>query len=571
VHLDWQQLRCWNEFDIHRLPPIHSMPAEFKPLWKTALGSSDRELRRDAILAIGEAHKGGYLDFSDLKDDLRAILNRDDIRTETRIDAARTLVILNARSAAADLMKHSGTAPELRQIAERAFATWDYKPARDMWMSRVKTPAAVPRSHLILAIRGLAALGHKEAAGPVRKIVVSSQVNATTRLAAARGLAELQTSGLEDSASQLLSDKTRGVIPALLAATLLRHHSGDTAEAILLKLMEHSSTAIVAKAWVRLDELNPNRISDVVLSEGLRSPDAQVRLLAVQSCSHRSNAHVDELIFALDDHHPDVRCQARHALLDQAGRSKKGADLDTVEEIQTLATLVLLTESWRGVEQACLLVAELDHKLAVDALVNLLQHPRDEVASAAAYAMKELAVPEMLPKLLEHAMQIDARLWALGPAITWRTELIQPHLFEAFAELKYQPAENLMREYVPKKELLLGTPHSRSSAIWSLAYLHEGDADLQLAKQFSARMLDRAPVPAESLEVFGASATALGIMKADASLGDLRKFAAEFGPDDRSGRAAFWSINILTGEPIPPKKRGTKSRGQWFLSPLSRD
>lgn len=571
AHQDWQQLRCWNEFDIHPLSPIRSMPEEFKPLWKSALTSPDREMRRNAILAIGVAHRGGYLDFSDLSDDVRAIFNRDSTRTETRIDAARTLVILNDRTAAADLMKHSGTAPELRQTAERAFAEWDYKPAREMWMSRLAEPAAVPRSYLILALRGLATLGHKEAAEPARRIVLSSQVNSATRLAAARGLAAIQTSGLEDNASQLLSDKTGGVIPALLAAILLQHHSGDATEAILLKLMEHRSTAVVATAWKRLDELNPDRISDAVLSEGLRSPDSKVRLLAVQSYSHQSKAHVEELIFALDDHHPDVRCQARHALLDQAGRSAKKEDADTVSQIESLAMSVLFTESWRGVEQACLLAAELDHKLAVVALVDLVQHPRDEVASAAAYALKVLAVPEMLPILLEHAIQIDARMYETGGGTAHRMERVQPHLFEAFAEFKYQPAEVLMRKYVPKVELLLLIPQCRSSAIWSLAWLHEGSADADLVRQFTARMMDRAPMPAESTEIYAASATALGIMKADSSLGDLRKLSSEFPGDDPASRAALWSINILTGEPIPPKARRTVSRGQWFLSPIPRD
>lgn len=570
VHLDWERLRCWNEFDIHPLAPKPFLPPEFKPLWKAALASSDRELRRNAILAIGVAHKGGYLDFADLAEDLKAILNGDDVRAETRIDAARTLVILDARTAAPDLMKQSEKAPELRQIAERAFADWNDMPARNMWMNRLAEPNGVPPSHLALAIRGLATVGHKEAADPVRKIVLSPGFGSGLRLTAARGLAELQTSGLEETAKQLLSEKSDGLVPALLASTLLQRHSGDATEGLLLQLIEHSSPAVVAKAWERLDALNSDRIPDAVLAGALESRDARVRLLAVQSCGHRTHPYVEQLAAALDDTHPDVRCLARHALRDQASRSTKQSDADVVRQIQETALANLFGESWRGIEQGCLLAAELDDKLAVVALVDLVLHPRDEVASASAYAMKELAVAEMLPKLLEQANRIKS-LTARGVYKAKRTELVLPHLFEAFAEYKYKPAENLMKSYIAKTDASLQTPQCRSTAIWSLAYLHEGNVDLPLARQFTSRMFDRNPLPGEAHEVFAASAMALGIMKADGSLGDLRKLGEEFGSDDRAGRAAYWSINRVTDEPIPPKRRGTISRGQWFLTPLSRD
>jgi hypothetical protein len=570
VHLDWEQLRCWNEFDIHPLSPQPFLTPEFKPLWMAALASSDRELRRNAILAIGVAHKGGYLDFTDVAEDLRAILNGDDVRTETRIDAARTLVILDARTAAPDLMNQSGNAPELRQIAERAFADWNDMPARDMWMSRLAEPAGVPHSHLALAIRGLATVGHKAAADPVRKIVLSPGFGSGLRLTAARGLAELQTSGLEETAKQLLSEKPGSLVPALLAATLLQRHSGGAAEELLLQLITHSSSAVVSTAWGRLDALNPDRIPDAVLAGALGSRDARVRLLAVQSCGHRTNPHVEQLAAALDDTHPDVRCLARHALRDQASRSTKQDDADVVKLIEEAALANLFGESWRRIEQACLLAAELDDKLTVIALVDLVQHPRDEVASASAYALKELAVAEMLPKLLEQANRIQS-LTASGAYKSKRTELVLPHLFEAFAEYKYKPAENLMKSYIAKTDASLETPQCRSTAIWSLAYLHEGNVDLPLARQFTARMFDRNPLPGEAHEVFAASAMALGIMKADGSLGDLRKLGDEFGSDDRAGRAAYWSINRLTDEPIPPRRRRTVSRGQWFLTPLSRD
>ena len=56
----------------------------------------------------------------------------------------------------------------------------------------------------------------------------------------------------------------------------------------------------------------------------------------------------------------------------------------------------------RGLEQAALLLAKLDHKPAADRLVELLKDSRAEVAITAAWALRVLAEPKSLPKVLDY-------------------------------------------------------------------------------------------------------------------------------------------------------------------------
>ena len=106
------------------------------------------------------------------------------------------------------------------------------------------------------------------------------------------------------------------------------------------------------------------------------------------------------------------------------------------------------------------------------------------------------------------------------------------------------------------------------TAIRSLALLSEGDPDEELVTQLRGRMFDRSLIMPEWSEVVTGCALAFGIMKLKSSLNDLRKLSAEMGPNLPPGRAAFWGINQLTGEPIPPQTQVLKSKARWFLTPI---
>ena len=567
VHLDFRQLRTWTLTDVSLAPEARFLAPEFKSLWKSVLDSKDRELRRNALLSIGQAHEGGYDDFSDLVDNIRATFNRDDLRPITRVDAARTLVILDARSAASDLMKQLNE-PGIRQITEPAFARWNYEPARSMWMKRLTQPDQVPRSHLVLAIQCLGQIKSAGAKTECRKITLSSRFDVGLRVIAARTLAGLQTSGLKEVAQQLLARKKPG--SDLVGATLLRNHSGDATEQILTGLLEHSSPPVAAIAWERLNRLNPERIPAAVLAKTFVTKDARLRQLAVQNGFLRQELPLERLTSALDDHHPDVRRAARHALRDREHKAVREADSKSVGEIHAATSKALSNGySWRGLEQACLLAAEIDHDRAATRIAELLRHERTEVASAAAYSLKELAVEGVLPQMLAYASELDQELMTPDKGNPKRVEVIQPHLFESFAEHNYRAAEPLLRKYVPKADPRFSTCYSRMTAIWSLAYLHQESPDPGLVAQLKTRMMDWSSIPPEMDEIVLACALAFGIMKEESAIPQLRKLAGAM-PVQAPGRAACWAINQITGEPIPPKPGMEKSRSQWFLAPLKR-
>ena len=567
VHLNFRLLRTWTQTDVSLAPEARVLAPEFKALWKSVLGSKDRELRRNALLSIGQAHEGGYDDFSDLADDVQATFNRDDLRPITRVDAARTLVILDARAAASDLMKRLND-PGIRQIAEPAFARWDYEPAKSMWMKRLVQPDRVPRSQLILAIQCLGQAKSAGAKNECRKIAMSSRFDVGLRMAAARTLADLQPSGLEEAAQKLLARKK----PAsdLVGVALLRNHSGEAAEQILTAQLEHASPAVAAMAWQRLNNLNPARISTAVLVKTFVAKDARLRRLAVQNGSLRQDLPHEQLTAALDDHHPDVRRAARHALRDRERKAVHEADSKGTDAIHAAASKALASGfSWRGLEQACLLAAEIDHDPAASRIAELLRHERTEVASAAAYSLKELAVEDVLPQMLAYASQLDRELTTPNQGNPKRVEVVQPHLFESFAEHNYRAAEPLLRKYVPKEDPRFGTWYSRMAAVWSLAYLHQETPDPGLVAQFKTRMMDWDSMPPETDEVILACALAFGVMKEESAIPQLRRLAKAM-PKQPKGRAAWWAIHQITGEPIPPKPRLEKSRSRWFLAPMQR-
>ena len=191
------------------------------------------------------------------------------------------------------------------------------------------------------------------------------------------------------------------------------------------------------------------------------------------------------------------------------------------------------------------------------------------MASAAAYALKELAVKAVLPQMLAYAAQLDRELTTPNQGKPKRVEVVQPHLFESFAEHNYRAAEPLLRKYVPKEDPRFGTWYSRMAAVWSLVHLHQEDPDPHLVAQLQTRMMDRDSTPPETDEVILVCAFAFGVMKEESALPQLRRLADAMSLQAQ-GRAAHWAIHQITDEPIPPKPQLEKSRSQWFLTPIQR-
>jgi len=136
------------------------------------------------------------------------------------------------------------------------------------------------------------------------------------------------------------------------------------------------------------------------------------------------------------------------------------------------------------------------------------------------------------------------------------------HLFIAFGDQVYRPAEDLMRAYIPK-DFTLGT-ESRAAAAWAIGFLYEDAPDDQLAKQLAKRIAD-VGFEGETEETRQMSAVSIGRMKGETALPTLREFAIG---GDYTSRACFWAIEKITGEEAPPLVDAAEPLDTYFLTPI---
>src|SRR5205085_256961 len=140
-------------------------------------------------------------------------------------------------------------------------------------------------------------------------------------------------------------------------------------------------------ALARLTEVDPKLVVPA-LGHVLASPDPEVRSLAVEVLRREpSAAHATLLAERLDDAHPDVRRKARRSLEELAAKK------DLRDHVLAEALRVLGGRQWRGLEQAAVLLTQLDHKPAAKRFVELLPFDRPEVSVTVAWGLRRLAVP----------------------------------------------------------------------------------------------------------------------------------------------------------------------------------
>ena len=116
-------------------------------------------------------------------------------------------------------------------------------------------------------------------------------------------------------------------------------------------------------------------------------------------------------------------------------------------------------------------------------------------------------------------------------------------MFEAFGKRKFQPADSLLRIFVPKQEHKLNLI-IRTSAIWALGKIWKGRNDSGLEQELATRLLDNNPLLPEEPTVQYASAIALGMIGNPQILGRVR--SCQDRPPDPLGLARQWAIDRLT-------------------------
>ena len=551
---------------MYRRPDLPASPVEtifpdgLKDLWLRALARPETEMRLKAAQAIALAHQRGMKGLEPAIGPLQAALDNPDQHPAVRIAAAQALIALDARQVAPGLLARAqdGDA-ELREAIEPALARWDHRPARAMWLARLDAPATPTRS-LILAIRALGTVREEQAVARLLALAAAEGAAGPVRVEAAEAAGAIRAEGLEKDAESLASDATpRGMVGRLAAAHLLRRHNGPAAVALLQRLARDPEPTVTAVAAGRLVAIDP-KLAVPVLDPLLASPAAEVRVLGVLVLFRLPTPERVHLLGErLNDAHPAVRKAARQHLRTLAGNG--GLRRHVLDE----AERVLAAKDWRGIEQATILLTQLEHRPAADRFLTLLKSDRPEVLVTAAWGLRKLNIPETAPAVQKY---VEGELDRPVRGRKHLADIIDHQLSQLnqlLGQQKYQPAEPLLQRFVPKR---MGAPEARSAAVWALGMLHEGKDNPDLAKKLAARLDDVNGIPPENTPVRLMAAVALGRMKASEELPTLRKYSAREGVAvDAVGRGCGWAIAQITGQPLPAPAPVRRVEANWFLAP----
>jgi len=560
---------------------------KLKQLWLRSLDRPDVETKRRAADAIGRAHLKGMENLADTAGALSGLLS--DPHLIVRISAARALVRLDDKPSAAKLLESNRLdGAEMILLTDSVLARWDHVPAREVWMARLDSEQTM-RQIRISAIRSLATVGHGPAVDALEKLAFNDQLDPSLRLVAARALGAIVHEGYEQHVEQLADGP---VLDRLVGATLLSHHGGSRTVELLLSMAVDPEPSVSAVALRRLLQIDPLLIRPI--GNGLlQHRDATLRRLTAEAVFvQQTPGAIRALAPLLNDDNPSLRIYVRRQLIMQDGitelrpviRELVMGVLDhgdwrqlAVDELEQRKK-----SQWRGLEQASMVLGAVDHEPAAGQLLDLLEYPRLEVRLAAAVALRRLQVPSVLPQMLEYAVRItdwimnaqamEAKLPHIGWGIAELYEIDEQisQLMQAFGQMRYKPAEGLMRAHIPKKTSMpLWGSKARSGAIWALGYLYEGTADEALASQLAGRLQDMYSLPPEYPHVRRMSAITIGRMKAASQLSVLqRHFDIEFGTAGM-GPGLAWAIERISGEQKKEHGAIRVHQTNWFLAPGS--
>jgi HEAT repeat protein len=549
-----------------QLPEFKTViPQELVRPWKRALEFHDAELRRMAADTLVTARQRGMEGLEGLRGRLAELAGDQEAGPVVRRAAARALVALDSREHAELLARVAAAeGPEVAQLVEPALARWGYGGLASEWLKRLEDHS-VPQVSWRLALDCLVIREERAAAEPLLKFVHDDRTPITLRLAAAKAVAALEQDGLVDDARRLASDKSTAAAPRrTLGVTLLRRHRDAESVTLLRELATDADPAVAAAAFERLLEIDPKHTYDLAAA-ALGNADVKVRSAAARALVAQGEASsVRQVSVLLADRNPTLRVWVRQSLVELAQRPELRRVV--IEEMERS----LDTHPWQGLEQAMMLAVSLEHAAIAGRLVEYMPHPRPEVALAACFALRKFRVPELLPPMLEHATkQQQRRLDGGGQSyetVMMDDQLIQ--LAQAFGEMRYEPADRLLRKFVPK--VVPYGIHARAAACWALGYLHEGKAPADLVGQFQERLSDVASEMPEADEVRRMCAASMGRMRAESALPVLRRFCDGEGQFTDVGQSCWWSIELMTDEKRPPFIVYSRNLLGWFMQPTDK-
>lgn len=543
-------------------------------LWMKALQRPDPELQRMVVDTFALAHRRKMDGVEVVVDDLERLLKVETQDIEVLRACVRALIQMERTEHAALLAevarKHRG---EISRLVEPALADWESDVMADEWLTRLGNAAANAsvsnneerldewpnRRSTLDAIRGAKRLGLTDATEALWLLAHDRLQSSDVRLAAADALGALHATGLADEAKAMADRQPVDLLSDLMAIRLLQRHESETAIAVLSQLARRSESAVKSEAMRRRYAIDPSRLLESAES-GIASEDTNVRLWSARALVHSKSAdHIGRIAALLDDVNPSLRQEVAQALVGLA------ANQDLREVVIRETTNILNQDSWRGCEQAMIVMVNLDHSANGDRLVELLHHERGEVMATAGWALRRLAIPKHLPSMLDRSQEIlqgfqrkQLSLIDSGPLA------LQQQLFMAFGQMKYELADSVMRKYI-RKNFDIGDG-TRSAAIWGLGYIHENEPEESLVKLLEDRLNDDSGEFPEVSQVRRMSAVSLGRMRSKRSLDTLQQHSGQgYSPVSQS---CEWSIERIIGTPKPSLPAiQPRQYADWFLRP----
>ncbi|MEZ6191433.1 MAG: HEAT repeat domain-containing protein [Phycisphaerales bacterium] len=532
----------------------------YKQLWIAALNRPEYDLRMNALLAFTDARLRGVAGLDDVAP-LFVDKLADDPNRFVRLAAARALVAFDYDDAAAALLSASedpnNVGLDMIAVVDPALADWDFAPARTVWLSRI-TGKEEATARASSAIQCLGQVRADEAVDTLLGVVRDASRPATLRLTAAQALGNMTDTRIESAVGDLIAGNRP--IDRMLAVRMLASDPADEAHAHLVELA-HDQPVVAAQALRNLNRLSPGTVAST-LPDLRSSGDPNVRIEVVRSLAGTAaSASVEGLIASLNDPDPGIRYLSRDALI------QFGASESLGREVREACMGVLDGGDWRSLEQAVLIAGALHMEQSADRLIELLEHDRPETRLAAANALRELNLESTLPAIFERVQALTGlALESRGrPAEFQDFSAETTQLVMALAELRYEPAAELLVRYIPKHSGFDGM--ARGAALYALGRIYEDRLRADLSTLFQERLADDTPIDPESAYVRRFAAIALGRMKAADGLDTLRAFYSADVQITSIAGASRWAIMQIEGGELPPLAPMVTRPHGYFLEP----
>lgn len=538
---------------------VKQFPPGLATLWTQTLTRPERELRRLAAASIAEGKRKGLTELEVAIDPLMKALQQVGDERIVRLAIVDALVALDARPAAELLQQQLQPGDlEMAELIEPVLARWKHEAMREIWLTRLAGPLEFRRLH-VLAIRGLPALGELKAVPRLVELAENERTPTDIRIEAAQAAGTLQDAGLLETAQKLAADAGQpGLVSRRAAALLLQNHRGPDVEQLLATLAVDSEAVVRTPALATLYAIDPELIMPLI-DETLSSEDVKVRRWGAQALVVKPTPDkVRKLAPLLNDPDPSLREYVCDELVEI------GEDESLRETVLQEGRRVLAIDAWRGQEQAMFLLVTLDDKTIADSLVGLLAAQRPEVHVTAAWGLCELQVPATLDPILA-VFTKTSEAWKANTERRAKVAYQMSYLAQTFGRMKFDPAEPLLRTFVPKNAGY--HPAARAAAVWALGWILAERPDRELADQLLERMFDCYSMVPEDPQVGRMAAVTLGRMKSEHTLAGLREIGHREGLLSAMGCATFWAIERITGEPIGEVPPIIEVERDWLLSP----